>query len=158
MAKKINVRSKWDRARYAVVFEVLLILMSAPVIAWVLEKEAMTVGTLTAVIAFKALLVNVVYNHFYDRFDVKAGRVPTERSGKGRIVHALGLEVVLTATSMPIVMWWLQIDLLTALAMDVALMGFIVVYAYVYTWAYDRVFPVAQPADDDTDTGNFAAA
>ncbi len=158
MAKKINVRSKWDRARYAVVFEVLLILMSAPVIAWVLEKEAMTVGTLTAVIALKALLVNVVYNHFYDRFDVKAGRVPTQRSGRGRIAHALGLEMVLTVTSMPIVMWWLQIDLLTALAMDVVLMGFIVLYAYVYTWAYDRVFPVVQPADDDTDTGNFAAA
>jgi len=149
MSKKINTRSKLDRARYALIFEVLLILMSAPVIAYVLERDTATVGALTVVIAIKALLINLIYNYCFDKLDVRAGRVPTERSTRGRIVHALGLECVLTATSMPIVMWWLDVGLWTALAMDIALMGFIVVYTFVYTWAYDRVFPVAQPAIEE---------
>ena len=157
MSKKINVRSKWDRVRYAIIFEVLLILMSAPVIAYFLERETTAVGMLTVMVAIKALVINFIYNHFYDRWDVSRNRVPTERSKRGRIGHAIGLEITLTATSMPLVMWWLDVGLLTALAMDAALMGFIVVYAYVYTWAYDRIFPVAQP-EAEAESGNFAAA
>lgn len=157
MSKKINVRSKWDRVRYAIIFEVLLILMSAPVIAHFLERETTTVGMLTVMVAIKALIINFIYNHFYDRWDVSRNRVPTERSKRGRIGHAIGLEITLTATSMPLVMWWLDVGLLTALAMDAALMGFIVVYAYVYTWAYDRVFPVVQP-EEEAESGTLAAA
>lgn len=147
MAKEINVRTKLDRARYVVIFEILLILMSAPIISMVLERDAMDVGSLAVVISIKAMIVNVIYNFFYDRFDIRAGRIPTERSAKSRLIHAGLFEVILTATSMPIVMWWLDVPLLTALAMDAALMAFIVVYTYVYTWCYDRLFPVAQPAD-----------
>ncbi len=62
MSKKINVRSRWDRVRYAIIFEVLLILMSAPVIAYFLERETTAVGMLTVMVAIKALVINFIYN------------------------------------------------------------------------------------------------
>lgn len=144
--KTVTLRTKADRIRYVLCFEILLILLSAPVIAYALGKDTLDVGALTIVLSLKAMIINVIYNYFYDRFDARRGVVPTERSAKARLLHAFGFELTLTLTSLPIVMWWLQIGLLKALAMDAVIMAFIVLYTFVFTWVYDRIFPVAQPA------------
>jgi uncharacterized membrane protein len=44
---------------------------------------------------------------------------------------------------LPLIMWWLEVGFLTALAMDAGLAAFYVVYAFGFTWGYDRLFPVA---------------
>ncbi|OPX55845.1 Uncharacterized membrane protein [Oceanospirillum multiglobuliferum] len=142
--KTVTLRSKADRVRYVLCFEVLLILLSAPVIAYALGKEVLDVGMLTIILSLKAMVINIVYNYFYDRFDARRGIVPTERGAKARLLHAFGFELTLTMTSLPIVMWWLQIGLLKALAMDAVIMAFIVLYTFVFTWIYDRIFPVSQ--------------
>lgn len=146
MAQPIAIRSKWDRLRYTIVFELLLICMMAPTVAYVLDRDPMDVGALAMVLSLKAMLVSLAYNSIYDRIDVTYGRVPTERKMLARVCHAIGFELALTATSLPIIVWWLQIGWLTALAMDLVLVAFVVIFTFVYTWGYDRVFPVAQPA------------
>ena len=82
----------------------------------------------------------------YDRVDVRRGRVPTERTATGRIIHAVGFETILVTTSLPIVMWWLGISWWQALLMDLGLMAVVVVYTFLFTVTYDRLFPVVQPA------------
>ncbi|MBY4675599.1 PACE efflux transporter [Marinobacterium arenosum] len=158
MANKIAVRTKWDRIRYMLTFEALLILMSAPTIAHVLERQTLDVGAMALVLSLKAMLINPVYNYLFDMLDVRAGRVPTERSPLARVAHAVGFESVLTLTSLPIVVWWLQVSWLQALMMDLAIISFIVVYTYIFTWLYDRIFPVVQPAREAVDEQQLSAA
>lgn len=43
---------------------------------------------------------------------------------------------------MPIYMWWLGLIILEAMAMDFVVTSFVVVYTYVFTLGYDRLFPV----------------
>ncbi|MDX1321028.1 MAG: PACE efflux transporter [Oceanospirillum sp.] len=146
--KKIMIRSGLDRIRYVLVFEVLLLLFLAPAIAFAFDKETTDTAALTLILAAKAMIINMIYNYFFDKFDAKRGVVPTERTGRQRVMHAIGLEVALTVTSLPIVTWWLDIAIWQALAMDALVMAFIVVYTMGYTWVYDRVFPVTQPEQD----------
>lgn len=147
--KKIVVRSGWDRARYVVSFEILLLMCLAPTAAFLLERDTLDVGALAVMLSVKAMIINVIYNYFYDRFDIRRGVVPTERTARQRLVHALGFEGTLTLTSLPLVMWWLDMSVLEALLMDAAMMAFIVVYTYVFTLAYDKLFPVIQPDQEE---------
>lgn len=146
--KKIVIRSGLDRVRYVLVFEAILLLFLAPAIAFVFDKETSDTAALTLILAAKAMIINMIYNYFFDKLDAKRGVIPTERTGGQRVMHAIGLEVALTATSLPVVTWWLEIAIWQALAMDALVMAFIVVYTMGFTWVYDRVFPVVQPKDE----------
>ena len=144
MKKKIVVRTGRDRLRYSLLFELLLIASLAPLGALVFERHVVDVGLLSVVLSLKAMLVNLIYSWLFDMWDVRAGRIPTERSLVGRIAHAVGFECALVLTSLPIVIWWLGLTLLQALIMDVAVTGIVVAYTIVFGWCYDRIFPVHQ--------------
>ena len=144
METNINVRNGKDRLRYTCLFEICLIVMVAPMAAFLLERQILDTGVLAVVLSLKAMLFNVVYNWYFDRFDVRAGRIPTERSFPRRILHAVGFEVGLMITSLPIVIWWLGVTLLQAILMDLLITSFVVAYTLVFTWGYDRLFPVMQ--------------
>ena len=144
MKKVINVRTGKERLRFSCIFELFLLILLAPMGAYVLDKQILDVGVLAIVISLKAMLLNLVYNWFFDRFDVRAGRIPTERTIPRRIMHALGFEVGLIITSLPIVVWWLGLSIVQALVVDLVVMSFVVFYTFVFSWSYDRLFPVAQ--------------
>lgn len=144
MKKEIVVRTGRDRLRYSLLFELLLIAILAPLGALVLERQVLDIGLLSIVLSVKAMLVNLFYNWLFDMWDVRAGRVPTERSLVGRIAHAVGFECGLVLTSLPIVIWWLGLTFLQALIMDVAVTGMVVAYTIVFGWCYDRIFPIPQ--------------
>ena len=145
MSAQIVTRSPLDRLRYTLMFEFTLIGIFAPLGAMVMEREALDLGLLVLALSAIAMLVNFIYNYFYDRIDVRHGRIPTERSLIGRIVHALIFELILTAASLPLIIWWLDIGWVEALLMDIALMIGVVFYTLIYTWIYDRLFPLIQP-------------
>lgn len=146
-SNRIVIRTGADRIRYTLLFEAFLLLTIAPTVAFFLDKDALDVGMLAVVLSLKAMAMNLVYNYFYDRFDVKRGVTPTKRTGSQRLVHAIGFELSLTLTSLPIVCWWLDLSVLQALIMDASIITFIVLYTYVFTLIYDRIFPVVQPRD-----------
>lgn len=144
MQKPIKTRNTLDRLRYALCFELLLIASIAPMLAFILELPVSDTGGLAIILSAKAVLVNLIFNAIYDRIDVHYGRVPTERSALGRTIHAISFESCLVITSLPIIMWWLSMSLWQALLMDLALMAFVVCFTWLYTWCYDRLFPVTQ--------------
>jgi uncharacterized membrane protein len=43
---------------------------------------------------------------------------------------------------MPLIAWYLGVSLLQAFMMDVSFALFYLVYAFVFNWAYDRIFPL----------------
>jgi len=145
MSTDIVIRTGLDRVRYALLFEGILVVLFTVVAALLSHRSLLHMGTLSVLLSLLALAVNFVYNYAYDRIDVHYGRVPTERSRKGRILHATGFEFSLVVVNLPLIMWWLGWSFGEALAFDVAVAASVVVYTYFFTLAYDHFFPVVQP-------------
>lgn len=146
MATDIVIRTGLDRVRYALLFEATLILLFSVGMVLLFDRGVLEMGIFNITLSTLALIVNFFYNLAFDKFDVSRGRVPTERSRRWRIVHALGFEVTMVIVGLPFIMWWMQWGLWRALTFDIAAMAAIVIYTYFFTLAYDRLFPVAQPA------------
>lgn len=142
MEQKVVVRNGMDRLRYVILFELLLVAGLVPLGAVVFQQPMHNIGLLAAVLSLKAMLVSLLYNWAFDQIDARAGRVSSQRSLLGRIIHAVGLEVWLVLTSMPIVIWWLGVTIPQAILMDLTVSTIVMVYTFIYSWGYDRLFPL----------------
>lgn len=140
------MRTGRDRLRYTISFEMLLLALLVPVGAIYFDKAVHEIGALGLVLSLKAMVLNLIYNWVFDRIDARAGRVSSDRSVIARILHAIGLELTLLVTSLPIYMWWLQLRLIEAIATDLTVTTFVVFYTYWFTLGYDRMFPVRKAA------------
>lgn len=145
MNANIAIRSKKDRLRYTISFELFLTLLLTVLGAWITKRHVIDLGLLAALLIVKAMVINLIYNLWFDKMDVRAGRIPTQRKVAGRIVHALGLEISLAATSLPIFMLWLEFSFFQALMTNISVVLIALVYTLFFSWSYDHLFPVAQP-------------
>ena len=149
MATDIVIRTGLDRLRYAVLFEGILVVLFTTTMVLLFDRGLSSMGALSVVLSLVALATNFAYNYIFDSFDVRYGRIPTERSRRGRILHAVGFEFTLVILSVPIIVWWMTWGWWQAIAFDAVAMAAIVVYTYFFTLAYDRVFPVVQPCKEE---------
>lgn len=145
MSTDIVIRTGADRLRYALLFEGILIVLTGIAMSLLTDRSFVDTGGLAVVLSLIALAINFIYNYAFDRYDVRHGRVPTERSRNWRIVHAVGFEATLVVVNLPVIVWWLDWEIWQALAFDVTAMAAVVVYTYWFTLAYDRIFPIEQP-------------
>lgn len=135
------MRTTWDRVRHTVGFEVIGLLMFAPLGSLVFGYSLHDMGIIAAVASLIAAVWNYVYNVLFDKSMVRlTGSV--RKSTVIRVLHALLFELGLLVVFLPMVAWYLDISVLEALIMDIAVAGFYVVYAFFYNWAYDAIFPV----------------
>ena len=142
MKQTTALRSGSDRLRYTIAFEALLMAILIPAGALFFDEGLIEIGLLAAVLVLKALLIGLAYNYVFDRLEARTGRVSSDRSPLHRVLHAVGFEVVLVTTSLPILCWWLDLGVLEALTIDLFVTLFVVVYTFLFTLAYDRLFPV----------------
>lgn len=142
MSQSPAMRTGADRLRYTVTFELMLMALLVPAGAAFFDKGWADIGVLGLILSLKAMLMNLVYNWLFDHVDARANRISSDRSTFGRIVHAVGFEISLVITSLPIYVWWLDLTLLEALMTDLVVTSFVVLYTYVFTLGYDRLFPV----------------
>jgi uncharacterized membrane protein len=56
----------------------------------------------------------------------------------------VGFEAGLLVLTIPILAWWLDLTLLDALVMDLAMIIYYLFFAYAYNVAYDKLFPLEQ--------------
>ncbi|MEZ5777578.1 MAG: PACE efflux transporter [Paracoccaceae bacterium] len=141
------MRTTSDRIRHAVSFEVIGLLLVTPLGALAFGKPLFDIGVVGLVGATLATVWNYVYNLAFDHaLQRLTGRVA--KSLAIRILHAVLFEVGLILILVPFIAWYLAVDLVEALVMDVAFAGFYLVYAFLFNLAYDLVFPVppARPA------------
>lgn len=146
MACEVQMRSGMDRLRYTVTFELTLMAMAVPGMALFFDRGLAEMGLVGLFLSGKAMVVNLIYNWIFDRVDAHRGRVSSDRGPLGRILHAVGFETTLMITSLPIYMWWLGLSLSHAVMTDLVITSMVVVYTYLFTLAYDRIYPVGQPA------------
>ena len=84
---------------------------------------------------------NYLYNLIFDHALLRiAGHV--KKSITLRVFHAVLFEVGLLLVLLPFIAWYLQVSVLEAFLMDISFAVFYLVYAFIFNWLYDVVFPV----------------
>ncbi len=136
------MRTGKDRLRYSVGLEIGIMAFLIPAGAAFFDQSLTDIGVLGLVLSLKAVLIGLIYNWGVDHLGARRGRVSSDRTPVGRVLHAVGFELSLMLTSLPIYTLWLGLTLLEALATDIVVTSFVVVFTYVFTLGYDRAFPV----------------
>lgn len=137
------MRTMADRIRLAISFELIGLLIIIPLGAWVFDKPLADIGIVGVVSATIATLWNYVYGYMFDHAKLwLTGAV--QKGLVARIIHAVLFETGLLAILLPYIAWQLNISVLEAFLMDVFFALFYLVYAFVFNWAYDLVFPIPE--------------
>lgn len=125
-----------ERFFHALTFEVLAIMLSAPVLSWLMGVPMTAVGLLTLMISLIAMVWNIVFNTLFDRI---ARRFHLVRTFGVRIVHAVSFELGLIVTVVPLAAWWWDMRLLDAFLLDIGLVLFFLPYTLLFNLGYDKV-------------------
>lgn len=136
------MRTSRDRIRHTLLFEIGMLLLCSPLAGLVLDKEISQIGMLMITLSLIAMGVNYLYNLIFDLILVKLGRPVHIRSKKLRVLHAFLFELILLIIGLPVVAISLQITYWNAFVTDIGFALFALIYAYIFNFAYDHIFPV----------------
>lgn len=137
------MRSINDRIRHALSFEVIGLLLVTPLGALAFHMPIHDIGVVGLVSATIATGWNFLYNYLFDlALERRTGT--TEKRGMLRVLHAVLFEGGLLLVLMPFIAWYLGVSLWQAFIMDLSFALFYMVYAYVFNWAYDLLFPLPE--------------
>ena len=134
-------RSFSDRVRHALLFEVIGLAIFMPGAAWLFNQPLSHMGVIGVVSATVATVWNFVYNLGFDHAMIRLTGSPA-KTLLIRVGHAILFEAGLVLLLVPVIAWYLGISFWTALVMDVAIVTFYLVHAFVFNLAYDRIFPI----------------
>lgn len=137
------MRTLRDRIRHALSFEIIGLILVVPLGALIFHMPLEAIGVVGIVSATIATSWNYVYNLIFDHI-MQRSRGTTLKTTPIRVAHAVLFELGLLLALMPFIAWYLEISILHALVMDVSFALFYVVYAFVFNWAYDAVFPLPE--------------
>lgn len=138
-----KMRKTGDRIRHAISFEVIALALVTPLGAIVFAKPMLDMGVITILSATIAMLWNYVYNLGFDHAAMRLyGRV--QKTLRMRIFHAILFEAGLLVVLVPLIMSYLSVGFLQAFAMDISFAVFYLVYAFVFNWSYDVIFPLPE--------------
>src|SRR4030095_14757160 len=120
------MRNTRDRIRHAIGFEAIGLLLFAPLASWAFGYELHQMGLIGAVASLIATGWNYLYNLLFDKAMLRiTGQV--RKSVLVRVLHAILFELGLLVVFLPSLAWYLDISLLDALIMDIAVAGFYMV-------------------------------
>jgi uncharacterized membrane protein len=137
------MRSVADRIRHAVSFELLGLAIITPIGAWAFAMPMADIGVIGIGAATLATGWNYIYNLGFDHV-LQRSTGTTLKTVPMRIIHAVLFEAGLLTVLMPFIAWYLDISLWQAFVMDLSLSLFYLVYAFVFNWSYDRLFPLPE--------------
>jgi uncharacterized membrane protein len=137
------MRSKWDRVRHTLSFEIFGLALITPLGAFVFDMHASDMGFVGVVSATVATAWNYLYNLGFDHL-MQRRLGTTLKTPLLRVAHAVLFELGLLVALLPFIAWYLGITLWQALVMDISIALFYVVYAFCFNWAYDRIFPLPE--------------
>ena len=135
------MRTTKDRIRHALSFEIIGLLIFAPLASLVFGFKLELMGVIALAGSIVATIWNYFYNILFDNAMVKL-RGTVQKTMLLRVGHALLFEGGLLLLFLPVVAWYLDISWQEAFVMDIAMATFYLIYAFVFNWAYDKVFPI----------------
>lgn len=151
----IPMRNTADRIRHAVSFEIIGILLATPLAAFAFQLHAGDSAVIVIGSATIAMAWNYVYNFIFDHAMTR-WRGTTLKSPPIRVLHAVLFELGLLMMLMPLIALYLGISLWHALVLDLGFALFYMLYALVFNWAYDRIFPLPEWQAEKSRAGKAA--
>lgn len=122
---------------YALIFEFMAILLTGLALV-LLGHNLHSSGGLAVAISVIAVLWNLIWNSLFEAWEIRQS--VKGRSLARRSVHAAGFEIGLALFTIPLIAWWLQVSLLEAFILDIGFLIFFLLYAYVFSWCFDKIF------------------
>jgi len=125
------------RVVYVTLYEGIAIALTGTVLALLghgaLDSLVASVGASLLAVTWN-LIFNAMFEAWERRQSVKG------RSIRRRIAHAVGFEGGLVISMVPFFAWWLEVSLWQAFVMDLGFILFFLVYTFVFSWCFDKVF------------------
>lgn len=134
----IVLEPRMRRVVYVTIFELLAIVLSTALLAWLSGGEAANSLPVAVAISVLAVVWNFVFNTFFEAWERRTQRVG--RDLKARIIHAGGFEFGLLVMTLPLYMIWYSVGPIEAFKMEAAILLFFLVFTFVFTWGFDQIF------------------
>ncbi len=123
-----------ERFFHALLFEVIALILLTLLAVLVTGNDMALMSGLAIALSMIAMVWNFAFNILFDKL---YGEDRIRRTLGQRIQHGFGFELGMLVFSFPVIMWVLQLDLLTVFLMDVGAMIFFLLYAIAFNWIYD---------------------
>lgn len=134
------MRSTQERIKHAITFEIIglfLLIVGMGQFGYNMAH----IGLLGFFFSLLATFWNYFFNIGFDHFMIKTYKT-LQKTFWLRITHSLLFEAGLLVISLPVIAWSFNISLWEAFIMDISLVVFYVIYAYLFNLAYDKIYPV----------------
>ncbi|WP_269900079.1 PACE efflux transporter [Paenalcaligenes faecalis] len=126
------------RLVYVTVFEIFAILFSTLILMGLSGSDAQDSLPVAIIVSVTAVIWNYVYNTLFESWERRHQIM--DRTLRIRCFHAIGFEGGLLVFCLPIYMLWYGVGLWTAFVMEAALLLFFLVYTFVFTLIFDKIF------------------
>lgn len=139
-----NPLGKWSvqgfkrKVLYVSAYEAIAVTVCS--IGFVIFSDAslQVAGALSVATSVIAALWNFVFTTLFEAWESRQS--VRGRSLRRRITHAVTFEATLVLMFVPIIGWWLDVSFAHALAMNLGLAVFFLVYTFLFSWSFDRIF------------------
>ncbi|WP_444451908.1 PACE efflux transporter [Rhodobacter capsulatus] len=125
------------RLLYAFTFEAGAIALSTLLLSVLSSGPAEDSLVVSILVTVVALIWNLVFNRGFEAIE---HRFRLTRTLALRALHALGFEGGLFLFTVPLYMGFYGVSLTEAIAMETALLVCFLVYTFLFTWGFDRLF------------------
>lgn len=123
---------------YVSLYELIAVIFTSFALA-VLANHDVSYASVAAVAASVIAIVwNLVYNTAFEYWESR--QTKRGRSVLRRMAHAIGFEVGLVLTLVPLFAWWLDVSLWHAFVLDLGMIVFFLVYTFIFNLVFDNVF------------------
>lgn len=126
------------RIVYVMVFEIVAIISSTFVLMKLSDSDVSESLPVAIMVSLAAVIWNFIYNTAFEAWEHR--RQIAERTLIIRSVHALIFEIGLVLICLPVYMIWYRVGLLQAFIMEAAVMLFFLVYNFIFTFIFDKIF------------------
>jgi uncharacterized membrane protein len=125
-----------ERIIHAILFELIALALIVPIATMITDKDSSAMLLVSVALSIYTVIWNYFYNIWFDRM---YGNDRASRSLVMRIGHAVGFEGGLIFVTVPVVSWFLDMSLLSALLLETTILVFAFIYAIAFNWCYDNM-------------------
>lgn len=124
------------RMIHALSYEIILLVIIAILLGKIFDAPMEVTGLLGVIMAVTSVIWNMIFNTFFEKVERK---YQFKRTIPIRILHAIGFEGGLMLATIPMIAYALNLSLLDAIMLDLALTTGILFYTFIFQWCYDLI-------------------
>jgi len=135
---RFNLQGVRRKVVYISLYELIAIVIASTGLAAGAGASLERAGAMAVASSVIAVVWNLVYNTLFERWEAR--QVVRGRSVRRRMAHAIGFELGFLVVLVPLFAWWFGIGLHHALALEIGLALFFLVYTFAFNWTFDKTF------------------